>query len=646
MGIAQKVSQFAFSTGVRRKPTGPYGEVLRFYAAATAVFTVYNACFSDWDSLARMIVFLCLMLVLVFLIVGHGEKANPKKPSVFDFALSALAFSCLIFFLLEVDNIAVRLTLFDPLSPSYYFFGLAIMALSIEAARRTVGLGLTLIVSIFIIYNLFGHLLDGFMGHGVITLEHLIDITVFTSDGLFSVPIQVTATYAFMFVMFGTILERAGGGDFFFDMAAAFAGRKVGGPAKIAVISSAMFGTISGSPTSDVVTTGSVTIPMMKRLGYNPVYASGVEVAASTGGSIMPPVMGSAVFIMSEFTGISYLDILIAAIVPAFVYYLGIYVQVHLRSVKLGHAGMSADKIPSFMATMRTGGLFLIPLLTLIVALVLHYTPTYVALFGIIAVTIVWMMRWSRFSLAAFYDVLAQTTFNMVAVTGACAVAGLVIGGITMTGLAGKVSDLILYMAGANLLLTLVITAGCVILLGMGMPTPAAYALAAAMLAPTLINEFNIPMMQAHLFLLYFAVLSAMTPPVAVAAYAASAIADCNPLGIAVAACRLAVAAFVLPFAFVYNPGITLEGGVFVVTQAVISMVMVVVLISVAAEGSYKGTAIPGWVRALLVLAAVAYFSPGLNSLLLGTGLLALAWWAFWSVSRGTGGALMKRKGQ
>ncbi len=627
MAVGTKIVETMFATGVHRDLTGLLGRVVKLYAAATAVFTIYNAAFSDWDALARMITFLCLMLVLVFLIVGHGPRVRPDRPTLVDSLLSLLSLATLVFFVSEVDGIAVRLTLFDPLTPTYYFFGLALIALSLEAARRTVGLGLTVIVGIFIIYNLFGDRLSGFMSHGVITLDHFIDITVFTSDGLFSVPIQVTATYAFLFVMFGTFLERAGGGQFFFDLAAAFTGKKVGGPAKIAVISSAMFGTISGSPTADVVTTGSVTIPMMKRLGYPARYAGAVEVAASTGGSIMPPVMGSAVFIMAEFTGIAYVDIVVAAIVPAILYYLGIYLQVHLRSLKLGHKGLADDLVPSVRQTFKSGGIFVVPLLTLVVALALHYTPTYVALYGVVAVLVAWILRRCGFTLAKLYDALAQTTFSMVAVTGACAAAGMVIGGITMTGLAGKVADIIVFLAGSDLLLALIVTALCVILLGMGMPTPAAYALAAAVLAPTLINEFGVPLMHAHLFILYFCVLSALTPPVAVAAYAASAIADANPLGIAIAACKLAVTAFLLPFAFVYTPGVTLFGSWPQVLASVISMLTVVVLASLAAEG-YARRRIPMLLRIVMFVAAALIFLPGELSTTTGfvLAIASLAW--------------------
>lgn len=616
----KSILRHAVMTGVRRRLDGRFGNALRLFAFVTAVYTVYAATLSTWDVLARTIVFLMLMLTMLFLLVGATENSDPKKPSIFDLALSALSVACLIFFALEMDEVAQRISLFDPMPASYWFFGYALLFLALEGARRTVGIGLTSIVVIIMVYNLWGHLLDGPLSHGYISFSHFLDITVFTTDGIFGIPVQVTATYAFLFVMFGTLLERAGGGKFFFDIAGAATGRRPGGPAKVAVCSSGIFGMVSGSPTADVVTTGSITIPVMKRLGYKPTLAGGVEVAASTGGSIMPPVMGAAVFIMAEFTGIPYLEIVIAGVIPAFLYYLCVFLQVDFRSRKLGLMGLDPAQLPTLGSAFREGWLFILPLVALTVALVQHYTPTYVALFGLLAVLFVWLVRRTNFSLRALYEGIAQTSMNMVAVTGACAAAGLVIGGITMTGLAGKVSELVILIAGANTLFTLIICAAMTILLGMGMPTPAAYALAAALLGPTLTLEYGYATMQAHLFLLYFAVLSAMTPPVAVAAYAASAIADANPIAIAVTACRLAVAAFILPFVFMYDPGILLLDGPAGIAIATISTTAAIVLISVSAEGFFRRP-IARTGRLALAAGALMLLSPTLAIKAAGLGL-------------------------
>jgi TRAP transporter 4TM/12TM fusion protein len=454
--------------------------------------------------------------------------------------------------------------------------------------RRTVGLGLTTIVLIFIVYNLFGDRLSGPLQHGEISLDHFLDIMVLTTDGLFGVPLKVAATYAFLFVLFGTTLAKTGGADFFFNLAAALTGRARGGPAKIAVISSALYGTISGSPTSDVVTTGAVTIPMMKRLGYKASFAGAVEVAASTGGSLLPPVMGAAAFIMAEYTGIPYVEIAFAALIPALLYYMPIYLQVHLRAERIGLRGMSGDETPRLRDTMKEGGVFLVPLAVITWALVEGYTPTYAALYGTASVLVVSSLRRrTRLTPQKVYDILAETSLRTVAVAGACAAAGLVIGGITMTGLASKFSNLVFLLSGANEFMSLVLAAGLTLLLGLGMPTPSAYILAAVLIAPVM-NNLGIDLMAGHLFLLYFAVMSALTPPVAVAAYAASAIADENPLKIATSAVRIALAAFFIPFAFVYNPALLLQGSWIEIVVATLSVMAALTLLVVAAEGYWK----------------------------------------------------------
>lgn len=605
MSIVRYIAGATISSGVRRRPTGMLGHVVRLLAVLTACYAIYAATMSDWAVIARTIVFLSLMLTLLFLLVGSGPNARADRPTIFDYLISAASFACLCFFALEMQPIAERITLFDPMPPAYWIFGYGILFLSLEAARRTVGLGLTILVMGFMAYNLLGHSLEGPLKHGYISLSHFLDITIFTTDGVFGAPVQVTATYAFLFVMFGTLLEKAGGGAFFFDIAAALTGRQKGGPAKVAVVSSGLFGMISGSPTADVVTTGSVTIPVMRRLGYPSTVAAGIEVAASTGGSILPPVMGAAVFIMAEFTGIPYVTIVVAALVSALLYYISVFLQVDLRSRKLDVGEMDPDDIPRPLPVLREGWLFLVPLCVLTGALVAHFTPTYVAVYGLIALILVWVLRWNTFSLRKLYEAVGQTTVSMVAVTGACAAAGMVIGGITMTGLAGKVSELLVLIAGANDFYTLLIAALMTIILGMGMPTPAAYALSAALIAPTLVGVYGHSLLQAHLFLLYFSVLSAMTPPVAVAAYAASAIADANPVAIAITACKFAVSAFVLPFGFIYAPGILLEGSVIQISFDCGRALIAVLALATAAEGYYRAP-LTIWVRLLLAAGGLA----------------------------------------
>jgi len=629
--ILKNTMMQAITTGARRKPEGLLAKLVNAYAAIVALWVVYQATLSSIDVLALTIIFLSMMLVLVFLLIGATSTSDRVTPSVVDYLLAAGSIVTGIFFVLSIPETAVRISLFDELTTAQKIFSTAIILLTLEATRRTVGVGLLAIVLIFMVYNLFGDRLDGVLKHGVITLEHFLDINVFTTDGLFGIPVRVAATYAFVFVMFGTFLEKAGGGDFFFDLSACVSGRSPGGPAKVAVVSSALFGTMSGSPTSDVVTTGSITIPMMKKLGYPSTLAAGVEVAASTGGSLLPPIMGSAAFIMAEYTGIPYSEIVVAALVPALFYYAGVLIQVHLRSVRLGLAPLPSEQVPTFLVTMKKGWIYLVPLVAMVVALVEGYSPTYVAVFGTIATLVVSQLRpEARITLRGFYDGLAETTIRMIGVTGACAAAGLVIGGITMTGLAAKFSFLVLYFGDANVFPALIIGALVTIVLGLGMPTPSAYILAAVLIGPVLVNDLNVPLMAAHMFLLYYAVMSAMTPPVAVAAYAAAAIADANPIKIAVTAVLFSIVAFLIPFAFVYNQALLLEGTALEIILSILSVSGAVCFFGVAAEGFFRNR-VNKFIRWCLAGAGCVLLAP-------------LGWWSVAALATGTAFIFYTRK--
>ena len=616
-----KIFDLAFDTGVRRRPAGVIGTLINTYAAGVAVWVVYAAAASRLDALSLTIIFLSMMLVLTFLVITPSPRSDTQKIPFFDWGLSLSAICTGVYFAVNADVIAQRITLLDPLTRWDVISAVAIVLLTLEAVRRTVGAGLTVIVIVFIAYNLYGDRLSGPLSHGEISADHFLDIMVFTTDGLFGVPLRVAATYAFLFVLFGTALAKTGGSEFFFNLAASLTGRSPGGPAKIAVISSGLYGTISGSPTSDVVTTGAVTIPMMKRMGYGAALAGGVEVAASTGGSLLPPVMGAAAFIMAEYTGIPYVEIAIAGLIPALLYYLPIYTQVHLRARKLGLQGMNASQIPALLHTLKNGGLFLVPLVVITVALLHGYTPTYSAVYGFAAVIGVSFLRSStRLTPAAFFDLLAQTSLRMVAVTGACAAAGLVIGGITMTGLAAKFSHLVFLVSDQTVFLSLVMAALLTIILGLGMPTPSAYILAAVLVAPV-IADLNIDLMAGHLFLLYFAVMSALTPPVAVAAYAASAIAEENPLRIAASAVKMALGAFLVPFSFVYNGALLLKGTIEEIVLAVASVSAGLFLVAVAVEGYFKVT-LNAVIRLMLFAAGVALLFVQLEAAAIAFGLV------------------------
>lgn len=606
-----------FSIGSRRRPTGWLAHAIKPYAALVGVWVVYAATYAVIHPWALASTFLCAIYGLLFLLVGASPRSHPSRPSPFDWVCSLASIATGAHFALNVSTIVLRIPELHPLTDWNIVFGYCLLLLTLEATRRTTGLGLTVIVLVFVAYNFLGHLLGGVLNHAYIDAEYFLDMTVYTNYGINGLPVRVAASYAFMFILFGTLLHRAGGGAFFFNAAASLSGRQPGGPAKIAVISSGLYGMVSGSSVSDVVTTGSITIPMMKRLGYSGALAGAVEVSASTGGSLLPPVMGAAAFVMVEYTGISYRNIAIAAVVPALLYYLSVYTQVHLRSLKLGLRGLSADEIPPLHRTLREGGRFLLPLAALLLALLLGYSPTFVAVWGTLAVLAVAVFRIDgRLSLRDLYETMVETTSRVLAVTGACAAAGMVIGGITLTGLAQKVAHLVYAVTEAELFPSLLLAAAITVVLGLGMPTVSAYILAAVLVGP-LLADLGVPTLAAHMFILYYAIMSAITPPVAVAAYAAASIAEDNPLHIAGMAVRLSLAAFIVPFAFVYRSELLLLGSLPEILFALASAGTGIVMLAVAMEGYWR-TPLSWWARLLVGAAALCFIVPGYFSALGG----------------------------
>ncbi|HSG63381.1 MAG TPA: TRAP transporter fused permease subunit, partial [Gammaproteobacteria bacterium] len=612
-----------FAIGARRALTGPLRNALGAYAATLALWVVWTATVAIIDPLAHAAIFVSFMLALMFLVIGPTPGSRVDRPLPADYLLSAASLACGVYFVLSAETIASRISLLDPLTTTDLVFGTLIWLLTLEATRRAVGLALMLITLAFVAYNLLGHLLGGVMSHGYVGYEHFLDQSVFTTNGLFGAPVRVAATYAFLFVGFGVFFQRAGGGQFFFDLAAALTGRSPGGPAKVAIASSALYGTISGSPTSDVVTTGSITIPMMRRVGYSPVLAGAIEVAASTGGSIVPPIMGSAAFIMVEVTGIPYRTIVIAAIIPALLFYTALYAQVHLRAqrTRLGLGGL--ESVQPLRQTLREGGVFALPLAIIAGALVLGYTPTYVAVLGTAAAIAASLPRAERLGPRAIYEGLVETTLRVVPIVAACAAAGLVVGGISLTGLAGKFSFLVFSLSNGHLLTSLALAAGLCILLGMGMPTPSAYILAAVMIGDVL-TGLDVDLLPAHMFLLFFSALSALTPPVAVAAYAASSIADANPLAIAMTALRLSAVLLILPFGFVYGPELLAQGPITTIVWGATTALAGVLALAAASEAYWRAP-LTAWRRVALGAGGIALLLPGLPTDVAGAALVGVA---------------------
>ncbi|MDA0262223.1 MAG: TRAP transporter fused permease subunit, partial [Proteobacteria bacterium] len=466
--------------------------------------------------------------------------------------------------------------------------GVIMVALGVEACRRSVGWGLTGVVLVLIGYVAFGHWLPGSLYHDPIALRYFVGMETVTNNGIFGVPIQVAGTYAFMFLLFGSLFQRSGGGQLFFDLAAVVAGRSIGGPAKACVVSSGLYGSMSGSPTADVVTTGPITIPLMLRTGISRRRAGAIEAAASCGGAMLPPVMGAVAFLMVDFTGIPYAQIVAASAIAAMLYYLGVFTLIHFDAERFGDGRIAEDAIVGLVASLRRGWMHLIPLGVLIGLLIENYTVPYIAAGSTIAVVAAsWVNpdRGLRIGPRAFTDCCFETVFRMVVLFSAVIAAGLVIGAIDLSGLTGKFTLMLIYLAGDSLFGVLLASAVVLVLLGMGMPTPGVYIMGVALLIPALTVDFGVAMLQGHMFLLYLACMSAITPPMAVACFASATIAEADPMEIAIYAVKLAIGGFVIPFFFVFNPGVLLQGSIVEILVHTALGAVVVVTASMAVHG-------------------------------------------------------------
>jgi TRAP transporter 4TM/12TM fusion protein len=438
--------------------------------------------------------------------------------------------------------------------------GLTLVALVVELCRRSTSWGLTTLLVAMLLFTVFGRWMPGPLRHDNFSVNYFIEMMTIQENGIFGAPLEVAATYAFLFVLFGNFYNKAGGGQLFFEVAAAVTGRMRGGAAKACVTASGLYGSVSGSPTADVATTGPLTIPIMVKQGVHPTRAAAIEATSSSGGAMLPPVMGAVAFIMSDITNIPYADIVAASWLPSILYYVAIYILVHNDAVRHREPPMPADQIVPLARALSTGWRHLLPIGAMMWLLLAGYTPVYVAAGSTAAVIVLsWFHRPSAIGPRRFVECCTETITQVVPLVGAVAAAGAVIGAIEISALAGKFTLVINTMSGGMLIPALLLSAAFLILLGMGMPTPAVYIMGAALLAPIL-RQFSLPEFQVHLFMLFYACLSAITPPVAVANFAAAAIAGVNPASLGPYAVKLAIGGFVVPFFFLFNPGLTVQG--------------------------------------------------------------------------------------
>jgi TRAP transporter 4TM/12TM fusion protein len=612
----------------RARNLGPAGRVVSaLLCLALAVLFIAVAAGAFIEEILGLLLFMGGMLALAFLHTT-GNARRPTGETWSSWLLAAASAASCLYFVFMYDVHKNRLPVLDPLTQTDVVVSIILIGLVLEATRRTIGIVLVLLVSIFLLYAALGDKLTGAFSHRGMSVPEMIDQLVFTNNGLFGPALEVAAYLVFVFVVFGALLDRFGGGDFFHDLSNALVGRQIGGPAKVAVLSSGLYGSISGSPTADVVTTGSFTIPLMIKTGFTRVRAGAIEAAASTGGAILPPVMGSAAFMMSDFTGIPYADIALVAIIPGLLYYLCIYLSVALQARRAGLKPLDNGDIPRARDVMRRDWIYLVPLVTIAWAVLALNRPAFAGAVACAALIPVMLLRCQPLSglPKRLAQGLMEGTQRMITVGVACAVAGLVIGTLSMTDLSGKISSALFILASGSFALTVFTAVLVIVVLGMGMPVPAVYALAAVLAAPALI-ALGLSTMTSHLLVVYYAAVSAITPPVAVAAFAAASIAKANPMPIGFLACRIAAVAFVVPLVFASRPELLLEGEAMAVIGVCAATALGTVLMTIAFEDYVFG--VLGWLRRLsLGSLALALFIP---SALINTAGAAIAVvWLAW----------------
>ncbi len=634
-----------------RRPKGPSRHLLTLVALAWTLFQLWVVREAINDTLVRSI-HLAFAMILTFL----AYPARKKSPQTYipwsDFILAGVAALGALYLFLDYEGIAQRPGL--PIPRDLVLGGVTLILL-LEGARRTLGPALTIIGSIFLIYCHFGPYAPDLLAHRGASLSKIINHMYLTTEGIFGVPLRVSASFVFLFVLFGALLEKAGAGKYFIRLAYAALGGFRGGPAKAAIAASGMTGMVSGSSIANTVTTGTFTIPLMKKVGFSPEKAAAVEVAASTNGQLMPPIMGAAAFIIAEFLGIAYLDVVKAAIIPALVSYVGLFYVVHLESCKMGLKGVPRSQLPNVMETFLSGIHYLFPVAMLLYSLVVERQSAGLAAFNAIVLVIVvlvfqkvilaYIRQENMFpalmaGLRDLFEGLTNGARYMVPIGIATAAAGLIVGTITLTGLGQRLLEVIEVVSMGHLMLILFFTALTSLVLGMGLPTTANYIVMASLTAPIIVqlgtaNGLLVPAIAAHLFVFYFGILADDTPPVGLAAYAASAISRSDPIRTGVQGFTYDLRTAVLPFMFIFNTDMLLIQGVmpgsspmdasawiwiegWLPALGIFSISILAMFAFASAMMGWNRGRAPWWERILLFGICIALFRPGVLADLVG----------------------------
>jgi TRAP transporter 4TM/12TM fusion protein len=650
----RKVLEKVDKESTHRLLSGWQKGLISLISLAFSCFHIYTAFFGVLDAHLQRAVHLAFVLTLVYLLFPAAKGMRRDRLNPVDALFVALSLYSLGYLIFNYRAIVTRAGV---LTTSDVIVGVIGILLLFEAARRIIGLPMVIIAAVFVVYAMFGRNLPGVLAHRNVSIRQLVDHLFFTTEGVFGIPLGVSSTFVFMFLLFAAFIEITGVGKLFIDLGNVIAGWASGGPAKVAVITSAFEGMVEGSSVSNVVGSGSFTIPMMKKLGYKPEFAGAVEAAASTGGQLMPPIMGAAAFLMAEFLNVPYSQVVKAAAIPAVLYFIGIFAGVHFEAKKLGLRGVPRKDLISFWQIIKTEGVLFIPLLGIIVLLVasglsLMRIALYASGLAIAAALLQFLLRLGRVAATGrlpggeratggrlpaagafltgsawsgarhFYEALIKGARSALGVATACALAGVIVGVVTRTGLGLKLASALVDLAGGNLLLTMFFTMITSLILGMGVPTTANYIITSTIAAPALLT-LGVKALPAHLFVFYFGIIADLTPPVALAAYAGAAIARANPMKTGVIATRLAVGAFILPYIYVLSPQLLLIDVTFLgVLQPIVTSIVGMSAIGAALTGfllrrlsvverlilAAAGLCLvdPGWITDLIGVAAVA----------------------------------------
>lgn len=583
---------------------GVLKQVILLAAIILSLFHLYTAGFGILTSVRQRTFHLGFILFLVFLLVPATSKAPKDRVPWYDviFAILALASNFYIFYMYEVVSYRFDVSI----SGFNFLVGIIALLLLLEGARRAVGIELTILSVVSILYMYFGYLFPGFLRHRGVSILRIVEFMAWTPEGPYGLVLGVSSTFIYTFILFGVIISKTGIGNLFNDLAMGICGRARGGGAKVSIMTSALMGTVSGTAVANVATTGSFTIPLMKKVGYSPIFAAAVEAVSSTGGQIMPPIMGASAFIMAGLLGIPYISVVKAAIIPALLYYFAVWLAVDLRALAIGLKGLKKEDLPSFKKALRERGSMLIPIIILVVLLIRGFTPLFSVFYSIVATIIISTInKKTRISLKDFINVLIEGAQNSLSVATACGVVGFTVGMVGATGLGMTLGMGIIGLAGDNLFFLLILIAISSLILGMGLPPTAVYIVVAVISAPVLINFLGIQPLIAHLFVFYYGILAVITPPVALASFTAAGLVGESPYKVGWEAFKLGSPAYIIPFVFITSPSLLLIDTTIVGLVAGLFRAIIMVMAMATAMQGYILDKIGNYSRILLFISAI-----------------------------------------